>query len=105
MPNRAEAGRPMDAESEIAVADELRLGGVDAHPHAHLHVVRPIMGAVGVLRGDRCRNCILRSSKSRKERLALSVHLPTPMLIERRAHQPMVISQQSAVVVPQLLEK
>ena len=95
----------MDPEPEVAIAYDLGLGGMQAHPHAHVNILWPVVSGVDTLRRDRRRDGILCPGEDSKERLTLCIHLAARVLVERRTHQPVVFGQQFAVIRPQLLEQ
>jgi hypothetical protein len=84
--NRAESCGPVDPEPEVAIADDLGLGRVKPHPHAHVDLLRPVARSVGALRCDRRCNGVLRAGEDGKERLTLCIHLAARVLLERRTH-------------------
>jgi hypothetical protein len=70
----ADPCRAADANSDIAVGMKMRVGGVQAHPHAH-----PVHGNERTLGGDGRRHGIARSLESDKEGIALGIDL-VPMM-------------------------
>jgi hypothetical protein len=64
----------VDADADVALGPHLRLPGVQAHPHLHLHSFRPLVSgevALGVDRGCHGVGC---RAEGDEERVALRIH-------------------------------
>ena len=84
---RAEPGRPHDVEPQISLAAESGLPGVQAHPHANVDAVGPLVLGMRALCLDRRRDRVPGAREGEEERVALCVDLDAAVLRESLAHQ------------------
>lgn len=103
--HRPDAGRPMDAEADIALAGGPRLSRVQAHSHAHPQVLGPGVAFERALRIDRARDGIAGTGEGDEERVSLHVDLPAAMCLEAVAEDALMVGEDLVVASPQLLEE
>ena len=94
---RADPRRAVDADADVAVVMQLRLGGVDTYPHAKTCSFGPVRGSDRTLGVDRGRNGIAGLLERGEERVALRIDDVTTARLERR-------SQHTAVLGPHVAE-
>jgi hypothetical protein len=101
----ADAGGAVDAEADVALAGDRRLGRVHAHAHAQVALGGPGMSAEGPLGGERGGDGRLRARKDDEERVALRVDLASACVGDRLPEQPLLVGEQVAVGVAQAFEQ
>ena len=78
---------------------------MNPHAHTHLGAVRPGMLGKGTLSGDCGRDRILGPYEGHEERVALRIDLVAPVRGESLAQEDLVIPENVAVAVAQLLQE
>ena len=80
-------------EPDVIIQPNVRLAGVDAHPHTHLDALRPTPGGKRSLRayggGDR----IARPREGDEKRVPLGVDLAAVVLVECGPQQPLMLAE------------
>ena len=100
MAGRADARRADDVDPEVAVLADLRLAGVQSHPHADLRAARPLVRAERALGFDRGVGRVLRAREREEEGVALRVDLGAAVAVHRAAHDPPVVVHDRAYSSP-----
>ena len=95
-----------DVETEVALVAERRLAGVDAHAHPQADAVRPRRASAS----PRCpvaaaATAFARPREHGEERVALAVHLAPARCGEGLAHDPVVLREDAAPPVAELLQQ
>jgi hypothetical protein len=101
MAGRADPRRAMHVQTDVIILTDLRLAGVDAHPHANVDALRPTLGRQRPLRADRSGDRVARPHERDEERVTLSVDLPAVVLVERRAQQALMLAKHRRVAAAQ----
>jgi hypothetical protein len=99
MPGCADASRPVDAESDVALAADGRLARVDPHAHAERAPVGPCVLGEAALRRERGRHRVLCPTERDEERVPLRVDLVAAVFGERVTQDPLVIGERLAISV------
>ena len=93
VPRRADPGRAVHVESEIAaVVTDRRLASVQSHPHAHHGVGRPGVNGEGTLGGIRRADRVVSTPEREEEFLAARIDLEPACLVNGRAQQPAMVT-------------
>src|SRR5205823_4559177 len=101
-----DARGPDHVEAEVALLADVRLAGVQPHPHAQLLTAGPFVVAQRALRLDRRRHRVAGARERVEERVALRVDLRPAVRAERLAHDAPVVVRHAAVpVVAELLQE
>jgi hypothetical protein len=96
---RADTGRPMNAETDVALPTDGRLGSVDAHADPYLLSVGPGVARERALRGEGSGDCVLCAGEGDEERVTLRVDLVAARFLEGGAEQALMIGQDVSVLV------
>ena len=96
--NRADASCAMHTEPDVAVVREPWLTGVHADPDAYVGAFGPRLVVVRALNRDRSRHSVLRPAEGKEEALALGVHLPSAILLQRPSDELPMSREQTGVV-------
>jgi hypothetical protein len=78
---------------------------VQAHPHANLATLGPLVRPERTLGRDRTRDRVSRARERVEERVALGVDLRAALVTEAFPEQPPVVAHDLAVGIAQLLEQ
>src|SRR5262245_50060065 len=87
MPGPADAGRTVDAETDVTALGGDGLARVDSHSHTELHSLGPPVPGERALRCDRRGDRIARAAEGDEERIALGVDLLTAVRLEGLAQE------------------
>ena len=98
---RADPRRTVHVQSDVIILSDLRLAGVDAHPHAHVDALGPTLRGQRALRAHRGGDRVARPHEGDEERVALGVDLVTVVLVERRPQQALMLGQHLGVAATQ----
>jgi hypothetical protein len=96
---RADTGRPMDAETDVALPADGRLGSVDADADPYLLSVGPGVARERALRGESSGDRVLRAGEGDEERVTLRVDLVAACFLEGGAEQALMLGQDVSVLV------
>ena len=105
MAGRGNASGAVHAEPDVALTADRRFAGVHAHAHAQLCVARPLVRGKRTLGVDGRADRVLRPAERGEEGVALGIDLPAVVRGERVADDALVLGEDRAVVVAQLLEQ
>ncbi len=105
LPRGAEPRRADDVETEVALAADGRLAGVQPHPDEDGAALRPVVSGVGALHLHRGLDRVAGAREGEEERVPLRVDLDAAALGERVAHQPTVVGEDAVVAVTELLQE
>jgi hypothetical protein len=95
----ADTGCTMDAEADVALPADGRLGCVDADADAYLLSMGPRVVRERALRQEGRGDGVLRAGEGDEERVALRVDLVTARSLEGGAKQALMLGQDAAVLV------
>ncbi len=104
MTGRADPGRAMHVEPDVAFGGVPRFSGVDAHPVEHRGPVRPWVRSECELGIDRRLDGLTRAREDEIESIAGRTALECVMARECVADQPIVVGQHLRVPVAERLE-
>ena len=102
---RADPRGAHDVHPDIALVADVRLAGVQPHPHPYLGALRPRVGGKRALALDCPADGIPGARERVEERVALRVDLAPARGGEDVAQEPPVVGDNLAVLVAQLLEQ
>jgi hypothetical protein len=105
MPRSRDARRPVHVEADVAVATELSLAGVEAHPHTNPAAIRPALVGKTALRIDRRSHGVCGGSEDGEEGITLCAYLDAVVVGECPAGDDRVTFEQARVPVAQLLQQ
>jgi hypothetical protein len=97
----ADPRRAVHVQTDVVVQADLRLAGVDAHPHAHLDALGPALGRQRPLRAHRSGDRVARPREGDEEAIPLGVDLATVVLVERRPQQAVMLAKHLGVAAAQ----
>ena len=97
----ADPRRAVHVQTDVIVLPDLRLAGVDAHPHAHVDALGPTLGRERPLRAHRGGDRVARPREGDEERVTLGVDLATVVLVERRPQQALMLAKHLGVAAAQ----
>src|SRR2546421_2555989 len=105
MASAHDAGSAMHIQTHVAVRGTLWFTGVQAHAHAHKHVLRPGMRGEGALHLHRCTDRLAGASEGHEEAISLRVDLVAAARMERGTHQGSILLQHVGVALAQVLKQ
>jgi hypothetical protein len=99
---RADPRCTNDVQPEVALVTDRRLTSMEAHPHADVRVVRPLVRRERALRGDGGRDGVARPGEREEERVSLRVDLLAVLGLSRLAQDPALVAENVSVAVAEL---
>ena len=102
---RGDACRTVDVEAHVVAIRERRLAGMDAHAHAHLHALWPVVRREGALRHGRRLHRVAGSPKDHEEGIALGRDLDAAAGTDGLPDEPVVVRQQLTIGGAELLQQ
>ena len=101
----ADAGRAVDGQPDVLIADERRLARVNADARPQLDVVRPVVLGQRALRRHGRVHGLSRPAEGDEERVAVGVELTPRGLGPRCAHQLLVPAHDGPVALAKLAQE
>ena len=101
----SDSGRPMDAETHVSLIPDHGLARVQTHTHPHLAALGPPVLRERTLRHDCGSQRRIGTPKGEEEGVSLGVDLPAAALLRCCADDPLVLGENLAVALPEVLEQ